>query len=67
VAAAVGFECAELVVQQRARLEQQPADQRALAVVHAAAGDEAQQAARFVLGQVGGDRRARIVDARHQK
>ncbi len=43
VAAAVGFERIELVVEQPARVVQQAADQRALAVVDAAAGDEAQQ------------------------
>ena len=43
----VGLERRELVVEQRLRLVQQAADERALAVVDAAAGDEAQQ--RLVL------------------
>ena len=56
VAAAVGFERRELVVEQQLGVVQQAADQRALAVVDAAAGDEAQQALGLVLLQVGGDR-----------
>ena len=40
----VGFELRELVFKQHFRLVQQPADQGALAIVDAAAGDEAQQA-----------------------
>jgi hypothetical protein len=44
VAPRLDLERGELVVEDEAGLEQQPADQRALAVVDAAAGDEAQQA-----------------------
>jgi hypothetical protein len=43
VAARILRERGELVLGQRARLVQQAADQRALAVVDAAAGEEAQQ------------------------
>ncbi len=43
VAPRIGLECRELVVEDQPRLVQQPPDQRALAVVDAAAGDEAQQ------------------------
>ena len=41
--ARVALERRELIVEQRLRFVQQPADQRALAVIDAAAGDEAQQ------------------------
>ena len=51
----VGLERRELVLEQHLRLVQQPADQRALAVVDAAAGDEAQQALALVRLQVGED------------
>jgi len=37
---------------------QQPADQRALAVVHAAAGQQPQQLLALVLGEIGIDIRA---------
>jgi hypothetical protein len=43
MALAVGLQRSELVVEDLARLVQQPSDQRRLAVVDAAAGDEAQQ------------------------
>jgi len=39
----IGVERGELIVEQRLRLVEQAADQRGLAVVDAAAGDEAQQ------------------------
>ena len=52
VAPAVGFQRRELVVEQQLGVVQQAPDQRALAVVDAAAGDEAQQALGFVLLQV---------------
>ena len=55
VAAAVGRERGQLVVEQALGVVQQAADQRALAVVDAAAGDEAQQALGLVLLQVGRD------------
>ncbi len=42
-AARVGFERAELILEHAPRLVEQAADERGLAVVHAAAGDEAQQ------------------------
>ncbi|MCY1228785.1 hypothetical protein D9M72_411190 [compost metagenome] len=48
----VGFELRQLVLEQHLRLIQQPADQRALAVVDAAAGDEAQQALALLGTQV---------------
>ncbi len=43
IAPGLDLERRELVVQDQPRLEQEPPDQRALAVVDAAAGDEAQQ------------------------
>ena len=43
VAIAVGLECGELVVENLPRLIEQPADQGRLAIIDAAAGDEAQQ------------------------
>jgi hypothetical protein len=55
VPAAVARKRAELVVEQGLALVQQAADQRALAVVHAAAGDEAQPRPRLVPAQRGGD------------
>ena len=51
VAARLDLERGELVVEDEPGLEQQPADQRALAVVDAAAGDEAQQALLADRGQ----------------
>ncbi|MCW0466663.1 hypothetical protein NB705_003736 [Xanthomonas sacchari] len=55
VALAVDTERSQLVVEQPLAVVQQATDQRALAVVDAAAGDEAQQRLVFVLLQVGGD------------
>jgi hypothetical protein len=67
-ALAVRLDGGELVVEQHLRLEQQAADQRALAVVHAAAGDEAQQAFLLVLDEVGLDvARNQVRYVRHQK
>ena len=51
----VGLERRELVLEDHLRVVEQPADQRGLAVVDAAAGDEAQQALVLVLVQVGLD------------
>ena len=50
---AVGFERGQLVVENLLGLVQQPADQRGLAVVDAAAGDEAQQLLSLLLGEPG--------------
>src|SRR5690606_19831517 len=55
VAAAVGLQRGQLVVEQALALVQQAPDQGALAVVDAAAGDEAQQRLGLVLAQVGAD------------
>jgi len=64
----VGLHCGELVLEEHLRFVQQAADQRALAVVDAAAGDEAQQALLLVrlevLLDVGGDQ---VGDVGHQK
>ncbi len=49
--AAVGGHRRELVLEDLLRVVQQAADQRALAVVHAAAGDEAQQVLGLVAAQ----------------
>src|SRR5207248_3920978 len=54
-AARVDLERGELVLEEELRLVQQPADQRALAVVDAAARDEAQEALVLVLVEVGED------------
>jgi len=48
---AVGLERRELVVEDLPRLVQQPADQGRLAVVDAAAGEEAQQLLRLLRGE----------------
>jgi len=61
MALAVRLQRRQLVVQQQAGVVQQAPDQRALAVVDAAAGDEAQQVLGLVLLQVGGDLRAGCV------
>jgi hypothetical protein len=53
VALAVGFKRVELVVEDLARVAQQPADQRGLAVIDAAAGDEAQQLLLLLLRKPG--------------
>ena len=64
----VGLERGELVLEDHLRVVEQPPDQRRLAVIDAAAGDEAQQALVLVLVQVlldvGGDQ---VRDVRHQK
>ncbi len=51
----LGLERGEVVLEEHLRLVEQPADQRALAVVHAAAGDEAEHALVLVRLQVGED------------
>ncbi len=64
----IRFERRELVVEDHLGVVEQPADQRALAVVDAAAGDEAQQAGALERGQAllqraGGN----VGDEGHQK
>ena len=61
VPAAVRLERGHLVVEQQLGVVQQAPDQRALAVVHAAARDEAQQALGLMLLQVGRNRGAGAV------
>ena len=51
----VGRQRRELIVEDHLRFVEQPADQRRLAVVDAAAGDEAQQALVLVALEVGVD------------
>jgi hypothetical protein len=51
----VGLQRLEVVLEDQVRLVQQPADQRGLAVVHAAAGDEPQQRLVLVGVEVGLD------------
>ena len=64
----VGLERGELVLEEHLRFVEQPADQRALAVVDAAAGDEAQQALVLVRLQVPVDVLGdQVGDVRHQK
>ena len=48
----IRLERRELILEQQLRFVEQPADQRALAVVDAAAGDEPQQAFPLVRGQI---------------
>ena len=55
----VGLEGGELIVEEHLRFVQQAADQRALAVVDAAAGDEAQQGLALVRCEVPLDVRGR--------
>src|SRR3546814_2030166 len=55
MAPAIGRQRRELVVVEAARIVQQASDQRALAIIDAAAGDESQQVAGLVLAQVGGE------------
>jgi hypothetical protein len=55
-----------LIVQQQFGVVQQATNQGALAIIHAAASDETQQAFGFVLLQVGGYLRVGIIHA-HQK
>jgi hypothetical protein len=66
--ARVGVQGGQVVFEEQLALEQQPPDKRALAVVHAAAGDEAQQPLVLVGVQVafdvGGDERRGVG---HQK
>ena len=52
---AVGLERRHLVVENLPRLVQQPADQRRLAVIDAAAGDEAQQLLGLLPLEIGAD------------
>ncbi len=49
----VGFEGGELVLEDHLAVVEQAADQRGFAVIHAAAGDEAEQGLGFVLLEVG--------------
>jgi len=64
----VGLQRRQLVLEQHLRLVQHAADQRALAVVDTAAGDEAQQALVLVGLQVLLDvRRDQVGDVGHQK
>ena len=64
----VGFECCELVLEDHLAVVKQSPDQRGLSIVHAAAGDEAQQALGLMLLQiridVGGNE---VGDMGHQK
>ena len=73
-ALAVRFERGELILEDHLRVVQQPADQRRLAVVDRAAGDEAQQRLVLMLLEIGldvlGDQRVGLVDhfwSAHQK
>src|SRR3546814_14837109 len=54
MAPAIGRQRRELVVVEAARIVHQASDQRALAIIDAAAGDESQPVAGPVLAQVGG-------------
>ncbi len=64
----VRLERGELVLEDHLRVVEQPADQRRLAVIDAAAGDEPQQALVLVGIEVGLDVRAdQVRDVRHQK
>jgi hypothetical protein len=67
MALAVALERRQLVVEQVLAFEQQPADQGALAVVDAAARDEAQARLGLVLAQVGGDVHRDVRFGVHQK
>ena len=46
---------------------QQPPDERALAIIHAAAGDETQQVGAFMAAQEIGQREFGVGKQRHQK
>ncbi len=64
----VALERRELILEDHLRLVQQPPDQRRLPIVHAAAGDEAQEALVLVRAQVGFDVGVdQRGDVRHQK
>ena len=67
VALRVGLQGGELVLEQALGIEQQPADQRRLAVIDAAAGQEAQQALVLVVGEEAGERLALGRAVGHQK
>src|SRR5690606_19960869 len=70
VALAVRLQRGKLVVEQQLGIVQQAADERALAIVDAAAGNETQEVLGFVLMQVGGDPRpgvVRMAEIVHQK
>ena len=62
VAPAVRFQRRQLVIENQLGIEQQPADERALAVVHATAGQEAQGGHGRLFPQIGLN-----VRRRHQK
>ena len=59
VLAAVALERRELVVEDQLGVVEQPPDQRRLAVIHAAAGEEAQEADLLLLGEIGFERLGR--------
>ena len=64
----IGFECGELVFEQHLRFVEQPADQGRLAVIDAAAGDEAQKILVLLGAEIGSDIAAGEFDeAGHQK
>ena len=54
-ALAVGFERAQLVIENLFRIIEQPADQRRLAIIDRAAGDDAQQVFGLLGRQIGVD------------
>ncbi len=51
----VGLERCELILEQQLRFVQEPADERALAVIDASARDEAQKSSAFVQVEIGLD------------
>jgi hypothetical protein len=67
VAAGIRLEGGELILEQALGIEQQPPDQRRLAVVDAAAGQKAQQAFVLVVAEEGGEGLDLVGTNGHQK
>ena len=63
----IGFKGGQLIVENQLGLEQQPADQGGLAIVHRAAGDEAQHVLGRLFSEVVGNVVGGQVERAHQK
>ena len=63
----IGFEGLQVILEDQLRFIEQPPDQRRLAVIDAAAGDEAQQVLALLEREIVGDRGRRGIEPSHQK
>ncbi len=63
----IGLERLQMILEDQLRFIEQPPDQCRLAVIDAAAGDEAQQVLVLLLGEIVGDGGRRGIEPAHQK